>query len=123
MATNYENVIKLLVYPVISVTSITYLDENGNSQTLPQNLYEVDTYRGIIGEAVDQDFPDTYLSLNDVTITYVSGFGTSPASCPTDIRIAILKMIANIYENRTDSVYKMPTASDVMLNRHKYDWV
>jgi uncharacterized phiE125 gp8 family phage protein len=112
-----------LVYPVISVTSITYLDENGNSQTLPQNLYEVDTYRGIIGEAVDQDFPDTYLSLNDVTITYVSGFGTSATSCPTDIRIAILKMIANIYENRTDSVYKMPTASDVMLNRHKYDWV
>ena len=39
------------------------------------------------------------------------------------IRIAILKMIASIYENRTDSVYKMPTASDVMLNRHKYDWV
>jgi uncharacterized phiE125 gp8 family phage protein len=123
VATDYENVIKLLVYPVISVTSITYLDENGNTQTLPQNLYEVDTYKGIIGEAVDQDFPDTYLSLNDVTITYVAGFGTSATSCPTDIRIAILKMIANIYENRTDSVYKMPTASDVMLNRHKYDWV
>jgi hypothetical protein len=31
-------VIKLLVYPVISVTSITYLDENGNTQTLPQNF-------------------------------------------------------------------------------------
>jgi len=36
VATDYENVIKLLVYPVISVTSINYLDENGNSQTLPQ---------------------------------------------------------------------------------------
>jgi len=35
VATDYENVIKLLVYPVISVTSITYLDENGNTQTLP----------------------------------------------------------------------------------------
>ena len=33
-------------------------------QTLSPSLYEVDTYRGIIGEAVDQDFPDTYLSLN-----------------------------------------------------------
>ena len=41
VATDYENVIKLLVYPVISVTSITYLDENGNTQTLPQNLYEL----------------------------------------------------------------------------------
>lgn len=123
VATDYENVIKLLVYPVVSVSSITYLDENGALQTLAQNLYEVDTYRGIIGEAVDQDFPDTYLSLNDVTITYTAGFGTAATDCPSDIRIAVLKLIANMYDNRGDSVYKMPTASDVMLNRHKYDWV
>lgn len=123
VATDYENVIKLLVYPVVSVSSITYLDENGALQTLTQNLYEVDTYRGIIGEAVDQDFPDTYLSLNDVTITYTAGFGTAATDCPSDIRIAVLKLIANMYDNRGDSVYKMPTASDVMLNRHKYDWV
>jgi len=123
VATDYENVIKLLVYPVVSVSSITYLDENGVLQTLAQNLYEVDTYRGIIGEAVDQDFPDTYLSLNDVTITYTAGFGTAATDCPSDIRIAVLKLIANMYDNRGDSVYKMPTASDVMLNRHKYDWV
>jgi len=123
VATDYENVIKLLVYPVVSVSSITYLDENGALQTLAQNLYEVDTYRGIIGEAVDEDFPDTYLSLNDVTITYTAGFGTAATDCPSDIRIAVLKLIANMYDNRGDSVYKMPTASDVMLNRHKYDWV
>lgn len=123
VATDYENVIKLLVYPVVNVSSITYLDENGVLQTLAQNLYEVDTYRGIIGEAVDQDFPDTYLSLNDVTITYTAGFGTAATDCPSDIRIAVLKLIANMYDNRGDSVYKMPTASDVMLNRHKYDWV
>ena len=123
VATDYENVIKLLVYPVVSVSSITYLDENGVLQTLSQNLYEVDTYRGIIGEAVDQDFPDTYLSLNDVSITYTAGFGTASTDCPLDIRIAVLKVIANMYDNRGDNVYKMPTASDVMLNRHKYDWV
>lgn len=123
VATDYENVIKLLVYPVVSVSSITYLNENGVLQTLAQNLYEVDTYRGIIGEAVDQDFPDTYLSLNDVTITYTAGFGTAATDCPSDIRIAVLKLIANMYDNRGDSVYKMPTASDVMLNRYKYDWV
>ena len=113
----------MLVYPVVNVSSITYLDENGVLQTLAQNLYEVDTYRGIIGEAVDQDFPDTYLSLNDVTITYTAGFGTAATDCPSDIRIAVLKLIANMYDNRGDSVYKMPTASDVMLNRYKYDWV
>lgn len=123
VATDYENVIKLLVYPVVNVSSITYLDENGVLQTLAQNLYEVDTYRGIIGEAVDEDFPDTYLSLNDVTITYTAGFGTAATDCPSDIRIAVLKLIANMYDNRGDSVYKMPTASDVMLNRYKYDWV
>jgi uncharacterized phiE125 gp8 family phage protein len=123
VATDYENVIKLLVYPCIAVSSITYLDENGVSQVLSPSLYEVDTFRGIIAEAVDQDFPDTYLSLNDVTITYTAGYGTNATDCPSDIRIAILKLVASMYDNRGDGVHKMPTATDIMLNRYKYDWV
>jgi uncharacterized phiE125 gp8 family phage protein len=123
VATDFENVIKCLVYPLVSVTSITYLDENGVSQVLSPSLYEVDTYRGIIAEAVDQDFPDTYLSLNDVTITYVAGFGSNSTDCPADIRIAILKLIAAMYDNRTNGIQRMPTAADIILNRYKYDWV
>ncbi|NDA10558.1 MAG: hypothetical protein EBZ07_06910 [Verrucomicrobia bacterium] len=123
VATDYENVIKCLVYPLISVTSITYLDENGVSRVLNSSLYEVDTYRGLIAEAVDQDFPDTYLSLNDVTITYVAGFGTNATDCPSDIRIAVLKLIAAMYDNRTNGIQRLPTAADIILNRYKYDWV
>ena len=123
VATDYENVIKCLVYPLISVTSITYLDENGVSRVLNPSLYEVDTYRGLITEAVDQDFPDTYLSLNDVTITYVAGFGTNATDCPSDIRIAVLKLIAAMYDNRTNGIQRLPTAADIILNRYKYDWV
>lgn len=123
VATDYENVIKLLVYPCVAVSLITYLDENGTSQVLSQSLYEVDTFRGIIAESVGDDFPDTYLSLNDVTITYTAGYGINATDCPSDIRIAILKLVASMYDNRGDSVHKMPTATDVMLNRHKYDWV
>lgn len=123
VASDYENVIKCLVYPLISVTSITYLDENGVSQVLSPSLYEVDTYRGIIAEAVDQDFPDTYLSLNDVTITYVAGFGSNSTDCPADIRIAVLKLIAAMYDNRTNGIQRLPTAADIILNRYKYDWV
>lgn len=123
VATDYENVIKCLVYPLISVTSITYLDENGVSRVLNPSLYEVDTYRGLIAEAVDQDFPDTYLSLNDVTITYVAGFGTNATDCPSDIRIAVLKLIAAMYDNRTNGIQRLPTAADIILNRYKYDWV
>jgi hypothetical protein len=123
VASDYENVIKCLVYPLVSVTSITYLDENGVSQVLSPSLYEVDTYRGIIAEAVDQDFPDTYLSLNDVTITYVAGFGSNSTDCPADIRIAVLKLIAAMYDNRTNGIQRMPTAADIILNRYKYDWV
>lgn len=123
VATDYENVIKCLVYPLVSVTSITYLDENGVSRVLNPSLYEVDTYRGLITEAVDQDFPDTYLSLNDVTITYVAGFGTNATDCPSDIRIAVLKLIAAMYDNRTNGIQRLPTAADIILNRYKYDWV
>jgi uncharacterized phiE125 gp8 family phage protein len=108
---------------LIETHTKTYLDENGVSQVLSPSLYEVDTFRGIIGEAVDQDFPDTYLSLNDVTITYTAGYGTAATDCPSDIRIAVLKMIASMYDNRTDAMHKMPNASDVLLNRYKYDWV
>lgn len=123
VAMDYENVIKCLVYPLVSVTSITYLDENGVSRVLNPSLYEVDTYRGLIAEAVDQDFPDTYLSLNDVTITYVAGFGTNATDCPSDIRIAVLKLIAAMYDNRTNGIQRLPTAADIILNRYKYDWV
>jgi uncharacterized phiE125 gp8 family phage protein len=85
-----------------SVSSITYLDEDGASQTLATSVYDVDIYSdpGKITLAYDQTYPSTRVAVNNVTITFVAGYGTPSASIPEVIRHCCLQLIHDTYEHR-----------------------
>jgi len=66
--------------PLVSVTSITYVDTAGATQTLSTNVYAVDTASqpGRVSLKYDQSWPtDCRGHYNDVTITYVAGYSSA----------------------------------------------
>lgn len=89
--------------PLQSVTSIQYIDTNGIVQTLPPTDYTVDTRNqpGWIAPAYGVSFPSTRAVFNAVTIRFVAGYGDGPDSVPEPIRIALLGMVADVYEHRS----------------------
>lgn len=94
--------------PLSSVTSITYLDGDGASQTLSSALYRVDT-RGIVGSiapVVGQVWPDTYDTTNAVTVRFVAGY----SSVPPAIKQAVLIVVATLFEHR-EAVIVGPNAA------------
>lgn len=88
--------------PLSSVTSITYVDTDGNSQTVAASTYSVDTTHepGRVWLAYGQTWPTPRAERNAVTVTYVAGYGAAASSVPETARIAIKMMVSDMYENR-----------------------
>lgn len=89
--------------PLQSVTSISYIDEDGVSNTFDSNNYFVDTSSepGRIVLNTAADWPSESLRpAAAVTVRYVSGYGSSGSDVPARIKQAILMLIGHLYENR-----------------------
>lgn len=86
--------------PLQSITSITYVDVNGVTQTLPESAYQVDSAdeRGGISPACGQRWPATRQQRSAVTVRYVAGFGAAAADVPAGIRDWMLAMICAWHE-------------------------
>lgn len=84
-----------------SVTSITYVDSNGASQTLLTTEYTVDTKSepGRVVEAYDKAWPSTRDVINAVTVRFVAGYGLA-AAVPSSIKQGMLMHIGHMYANR-----------------------
>lgn len=110
------------VYPVQSVTSITYIDTNGDSQTWSASEYVVDTHRQVarIGIKNGYTWPSIQDEINVFTVTYIAGYGDAGSDVPGNILQAMRYLIAAYYENRTDHLATLPTASRVILDNIKY---
>jgi uncharacterized phiE125 gp8 family phage protein len=93
-----DGVIWLPKPPVTAVTSITYLDTAGDSQTLGTSIYTYDLPSGP-QEAYGQVFPQTRSTLNAVTIRFAAGYATA-AAVPYSIKAAMLLLIGHWYQNR-----------------------
>lgn len=81
-----DGVIELPMPPLRSVTSITYVDTNGDEQTLATSQYLVRTARepGHVRTAYDVSWPDTHPQESEaVRVRYVAGY-EAPAGSPTD---------------------------------------
>lgn len=73
--------------PLQSVTAITYVDENGVTQTLDEAAYQVvdEDERGRIVPAYGQTWPTTRAQPAVVNVRYVAGFGAA-ADVPDTIK-------------------------------------
>lgn len=89
--------------PLVSVTSITYIDPDGASQTMSSSDYIVDTfsYRGRIALAPGASWPATQCDrINAVTVTYVAGYADEDA-VPQKLKQGMLMLIAHHYDKRS----------------------
>jgi uncharacterized phiE125 gp8 family phage protein len=117
----------LLPYPPLSsVSTITYLDEDGVSQTWSSSDYIVDTRSvpGRITPAYEAEYPETQDRINAVTIQYVAGYGSTPQMVPADIIAGMKLLIGHLYENREASVIgtivnELPFAVNALWSPHR----
>jgi uncharacterized phiE125 gp8 family phage protein len=87
---------------VRSITSVTYIDADGDSQTLASDQYVLDSLvsPGWLYPADGVEWPETDDVLNAVTITFVAGYGATAATVPAPIRAWILLTAAFLYSHR-----------------------
>jgi len=91
---------------VQSVTSIAYIDTDGNSQTWASTEYDADltSEPALIGLAYDKSWASIREWGLPITITYVAGYGLTPSTVPDELRTAVKMIASELYENREDSI-------------------
>ena len=119
IGTNYDNRSRKtdtiwLPRPLLtSVTSIKYTesgDSTDYSNTFAATNYSVITKRkpGCIVLKDASVWPSTALESNDpIQIIYVAGYGDERSDVPDALKHAIKLVLAEIYENRQDTVFSM----------------
>lgn len=88
--------------PLQSVTSITYVDTNGTTQTWASSNYTVDTGAtpGRVRLAYDVLYPSIRHQPNAVTVTFVAGYGAAASALPAGIVHACKILFGHYYDNR-----------------------
>ena len=124
--------IVLPLNPVQSVDEITYTDTAGATQTLDAARYIASTARepATIEPAWNENWPSTRLIADAVkvrvTVGYKPGAGSPPdygANIPSDLKAAVLWLVAHIYENRmptsTNGAEALPFSVESILARYR----
>lgn len=98
--------------PLISITSVSYIDTDEVVQTWDASNYSarVDSLPGELRPGYNVLYPNAINTYNAVTVTFTCGYGTSGSDVPAFIRQAILILIAEMYENRENSVVGTTTS-------------
>jgi len=120
---NPQQAIVLKRGPIIDIQSIAYYDADNTEQTLAANQYTVLEATNVLpalAPVTDSGWPDTYSRIDAVKITYRTGYASASA-IPADILDAMLLMISDQYDNRTDGVRALPTGSQLKLLQHRLD--
>jgi uncharacterized phiE125 gp8 family phage protein len=115
--------------PLLTVVSITYLDEAGLTQTLAASKYTVippagpTCQPGWITLNPDQSWPSTYYySDKAVTIEYTAGYGLTPSTVPGFLRSMILLRLGELYAHREVSVVGGTVSRVVDLTAALANW-
>ncbi len=96
-----------------TLTSIAYLDTDGDSQTWASANYIADLVSepALVGLAYNISWPSIREWSLPITITYDAGYGDDPGDVPEELRTAIKIIAAELFENREDSIIGAPIAS------------
>lgn len=82
--------------PVISITSVKYIDTAGIEQTLPESAYYVAD--DCLLPAYGTTWPATRDQANAVTVEAVYGYGESPDDVPHGIRLYLIAALAQQFD-------------------------
>lgn len=120
------NEIHLPNAPLISVTTVKYIDVDGVLQTFSSGSYTVHTFSSAPGEItldLDQVWPVTKNVDNAVVTQFVAGYGNA-AAVPEPIKLAIKMLVAHWYENRESvlvglTAMPIPNAVTMLLKPYR----
>lgn len=95
---DFCDAIRLPKGPVSSITSVKYFDVDSTEQTVPTGDYALDlvSIPQWLVRASTAAWPTVADGVNNVTIRFVAGAATAPAS----IKLAVLMLVGNWYLNR-----------------------
>ena len=117
-----DSKLSLQTYPVTSVSSVTYQDSDGVTQTVAAADYYVDNFARPSRLVFKQNAPS-----QDLTVQFTAGYtdlsSPNPYPCPAGVKAAILIMLGNLYENResvsSTQSYERPQSSTYLLTPHR----
>lgn len=109
--------------PLVSVQSITYLDQDGTRQTLATSQYIVDTVMCSVEPAHNCTWPTVRNQANSVQINYTAGYA-STATVPQTIKDAIMFMVGQweVFQNAIEGVlrpFTIPNAAIQLLQPYR----
>jgi uncharacterized phiE125 gp8 family phage protein len=132
---DWQQAIEIPLPPLVSVSSVKYLDTGGVEQTLSTSYYDViDQGFGmsVIQPAYGQSYPSVRSQPNAIRIRYVAGYasvsnGGLTGTIPRPIIQNILNRIGDMYENRQNRIVGNAVNSiwdaDASLTPYIVSWV
>jgi len=94
----FLSTVVLSVRPAIAVSSVTYVDTTGTTQTVSSTNYYLDSDEVRFLDTFVK--PDVQDRSEAVKITYTAGYGSDSRACPELDRMAIKLSLANRFEDR-----------------------
>jgi len=118
-ADDFAATLELPYPPLVSVTSVSYVDVYGATQTVSSTDYRVDTHNEPCRVVPVTEWPIADDRINSVTVVYTAGYGNA-AAVPMPLKQWMLLAIGDIYENRTASDRPMGTAAPTASVPHSF---
>lgn len=111
-----DGALNLTISPLREVSGIYYRDNSGVVQTMATGIYRTDsiTMPPRIIRQYAQSWPTLEDAPGNASAIYTAGYNDASA-VPAAIKTAMMLTIADMYDNRTDYVKKMPTAAEYIL--------
>lgn len=92
--------------PLQSITSITYVDSDGASQTWANYRVSTNSEPGRVEPAYNEVWPTIRDVTEAATITYVAGYGDTSRDVPNGIKNALLLMVESYYDPCCDAAMR-----------------
>jgi len=86
--------------PLISVETVKTYALDGTESTFSSSNYVVDAERSRIFLKTDVIWPSPLRDERSIVVDYTSGYGADPGDVPAGIRLAVLRLTGEHYENR-----------------------
>jgi hypothetical protein len=128
---NYSQMTKVYTAPLLSVENIQYVDTNGDLQTLQPGtpadqsgdfVVDLRSEPGRIFPNSGQNWPSVLYVPNAVTINFTAGYGTSPASVPATIKIAMRMLIKAWDKDETMTGKSWEAVDRLLWSKRVEDW-
>lgn len=104
----FDDKMILPINPVVSIESITYIDDNGTTQTLDSSLYELDNYScpAFIYPAYNASLPSVRSVINTIEVIYYAGYVSDTSNLddiPERVKQAIKLVVGHLFEHRLEN--------------------